>query len=162
MNLEKFYKQNFNKLVDRLTCIIGDRHEAEDRVQNIFVDLLNREYKAEHPLRYFQRAVTHQGYLYFRSPPPQTFNPLMQDAEESVSVLDYREKPADYGILQREELDQLIPVLIEQPVDDLVIVIAKLYWGYTGEEIAEVLGVPYTTCYSKYSRCIKRIRKALG
>ncbi len=170
MDLNEFYKLHFKKLVDRLAGLIGDRHEAEDRVQNIFVDLLNRDYKAElvfkgdNPLRYFQRAVTLQSRLYFRSPPMQSFDPQIAQATDRGNVLpvaDYREKPADYGLLQREQLDSIIPVIAEQPADDIVIVIAKLYWGYTGRELAEVLGVPYTTCYSKYTRCIQRIRKVL-
>lgn len=45
MTITEYYTNNFKKWVDLLAVMIHDREEAEDRVQDVFVKLLEREEK---------------------------------------------------------------------------------------------------------------------
>jgi DNA-directed RNA polymerase specialized sigma24 family protein len=167
MDLEGLYKRYYKQLVDRLASIIGDTHEAEDRVQDIFTELLDRDSKSKlyfrdnDPIKYLHRAVTIQSRLYFDRPLIKTFDPQQLDHNGMTALVDHREPPADFNLAQKDQLDKLILVLIEQDILDLVIVMAKVYWEYTGGQVAKLLGMPESTCYHKYLRCIGKMRKAL-
>lgn len=171
MDLEKYYKQQFGGLVNRLTRMIGDRGEAEDRVQNIFLDLLNRKYvlryilAGKEPNRYFNRAVSLQAMKYYETLRPTLFDPQISSTSLSNSasnaLLDYREKAPGYNIIQREQLAQLIPILSRQESENVVILFAKLYWGFSGPEISKSLGITPRSCYVRYKNCIEAIRREL-
>ena len=167
MDLEEYYKKNYRGLVNRLAGMIGNRNEAEDRVQNIFLRILERAYVSRHvlndpePDKYFNRAVTLQAIEYYKLPKNVLFDPQDTPEDSQLNLVDYREVPPEFNMLQKEKLQCIVVAMSKMSATNVMIVIARTYWDFTGPEIAQGLGITSRSCYVKYNECIRKLRKVL-
>ena len=153
----------FNTLVDehapaldRIAYrMVGDRHEAEDMVQEAFRSAWKSRdtYEPGRGDRAWLAAILRRRVVdrFRRRPPPQ---PLFGEGELEVEVRGDDPLAADYTDEMQHSLQQLPDELREAL---LLVVVGEL----THQEAADLLGVPLGTMLSRFSRARGRMRELL-
>jgi RNA polymerase sigma-70 factor (ECF subfamily) len=135
--------------------MVGDRHEAEDMVQEAFRSAWrSREsYQAGLGDRAWLAAILRRRIIdrYRRKPPPQTTS---SQQEIDVEVIGADPLADDYTDEMQHALDQL-PAELREAL--LLVVVGEL----THQEAADLLNVPLGTMLSRVSRGRNRLRELL-
>jgi RNA polymerase sigma-70 factor (ECF subfamily) len=135
--------------------MIGDRHEAEDIVQETFRSVWGsrRRYEAGRGERAWLVSILRRRVIdrWRRRPPPSVlaFEDHLEVASEDANPLD-----AGYTDEMQHALNQL-PAELRETV--LLVVVAEL----THQEAAYELNVPLGTVMSRVSRARQRLRESL-
>jgi len=153
----------FNTLVDdhgeamyRMAYrMMGDRHEAEDMVQEAFRSAWGsrRHYKSGHSDRAWLASILRRRIIdkWRKSPPPSVL-----PTDSPLEILVEADDPLanDYTDEMQDALSRLPDVLRETL---LLVVVGEL----THQEVADLLGTPLGTILSRVSRARKRLREYL-
>jgi RNA polymerase sigma-70 factor (ECF subfamily) len=138
----------------------GNRSQAEDLVQETFIQLLRQtSYQPGRPFKpWLYSIATHLAIDYFRSP---AANPSISvDSDEWVEPSDPAPGPEQQQLLNSE--GEIVRVAIsELDKSYQAAVLLRFYQGLTLEEIAFTLQIPLGTVKSRLSVGIQRLRGLL-
>ncbi len=141
--LERLFRAEYEPMFRLAYTLVGAEAEAEELVQDAFVEVHRRLHDIRKPGAYLRSAVVsrcrsalrRRRYMALSSPEPPPS--LGQDASELWDVL---------GRLSE---------------DQRVAVVLRYYGGYRSSEIAEIANMPAATVRSHLRRGLARLRREL-
>ena len=141
--LDALYRAEYTGMVRLAFTLVGSNAEAEDLVQDSFVDVARRLHEIRKPGAYLRSAVVSRCRSVLR--------------RRRVMALHPPEPPAGLASAAGELWD----VLGALPEDQRIAVVLKYYGGYRASEIAKILDVPGATVRSHLRRGLTALRKEL-
>ena len=141
--LDALYRAEYTGMVRLAFTLVGSNAEAEDLVQDSFVDVARRLHEIRKPGAYLRSAVVSRCRSVLR--------------RRRVMALHPPEPPAGLASAAGELWD----VLGALPEDQRITVVLKYYGGYRASEIAQILDVPGATVRSHIRRGLTALRKEL-
>lgn len=141
--LEVLYRAEYTGMVRLAFTLIGSNAEAEEVVQDSFVEISQRFDDLGQPGAYLRtvvvsrcRSVLRRRRLMHQTPPA---------------------RPTDLP----PEAESLLDVLEQLPEHQRIVVVLKYYCGYRAAEIAKITDQPAATVRSHLRRAMKAMRKEL-
>jgi RNA polymerase sigma-70 factor, ECF subfamily len=135
--------------------ILRDRHTAEDATQQAFIDIWRYIGRLRDPARFdgwSYRLLVHACYAEARRRSPKVLSLEVRSGEAAFA-------PDELGsVIDREQLERAFRRL---SVDQRAVILLRHLVGLSPEEIAEALGIPRRTVYSRLKRALHAMRGAL-
>jgi len=142
--LEAVYRSSSLALTRLAYLLVGDRSEAEDIVQSVFVSAVTRWPTIDEPSAYLRRAVVNRANdVHRRSARPAAPTAPMESTGEP-------------------HIDETWSLVRALPSTQRAVVVLRFYEDLSLTEIASVLGRPQSTVRSDLRRALLRLRGALG
>ena len=141
--LEALYRAEYVGMVRLAFTLVGSNAEAEDVVQDSFVEVSRRLDEIRSPGAYLRSAVVSRCHSALR--------------RRRVMTSHRPEAPADLG----GEAGELWDVLGRLDEDQRVAVVLRYYGGYRSSEIAKITDLPASTVRSHLRRGLAALRKEL-
>lgn len=135
--------------------ILGDRHLAEDATQQAFLDIWRNIPRLRDPSRFegwSYRLLVHACYAEARRRP---------DWAQYSEVSPGREPLASEGYARVIEDDLLGRAFQRLSMDHRAVIVLRYLLDMTPEQVAEVLGIPRRTVYSRLKRAVPAMRAAM-
>jgi RNA polymerase sigma-70 factor (ECF subfamily) len=153
--LRQIYHRYKEDLLTVAMSLLGDAHEAEDCVHDIFVHFAEApaDLRASRSLRgYLVRCVANRAknVLKSRHRPPEL--PLDEPASSDCPV---------HGSMASEESQRVFDALAQLPAEQREVITLHLQGQMRFREIAEHLGVSINTVQSRYRYGIEKLRTLL-
>jgi len=142
--LEHLFQVEYPGMVRLAFTLVGSNAEAEDIVQDSFVEVSRRLDEIDKPGAYLRSAVVSRCRSALRrrrvmnQHPPEAPGSLTNDANE------------------------LWDVLGDLPEDQRIVVVLRYYGSYRSSEIAKIMDIPGATVRSHLRRGLASLRKELG
>lgn len=152
-SLAAIYDAHAGALYRYLVSFLGNPEEAEDALQEVFLNLARRPQRGHiRDLRpYLFRAAHNQAIVFLRRRKRHEEMPV------AVSWIDLEAcKPSDCELAL--DVDR---VLRQLPPEQRAVIALKLGEDLTFREVAQVLGIPKNTAASRYRLAIARLRALL-
>ena len=141
--LERLYRAEYAGMVRLAFTLVGSNAEAEDLVQDSFVEVSRRLAEIRKPGAYLRSAVVSRCRSALR--------------RRRVMEMHPPEPPAGLA----SEAGELWDVLAKLPEDQRIAVVLRYYEGYRASEIATIVDMPAATVRSHLRRGLAALRKAL-
>jgi RNA polymerase sigma factor (sigma-70 family) len=141
--LEVLYRAEYGAMVRLAYTMVGNNAEAEELVQDSFVDVFRRLDEIRRPGAYLRAAVVSRCRSLLR--------------RRRIMAAQAPPPPADLPA----EAVQLWDVLATLSEDQRVAVVLRFYGGYRASEIARLTDMPGTTVRSHLRRGLATLRKEL-
>lgn len=141
--LEALYRAEYIGMVRLAFTLVGSNAEAEDLVQDSFVEVSRRLDEIRKPGAYLRSAVVSRCKSALR--------------RRRVMALHSPEPPAGLA----SEAGELWDVLAELTEDQRVAVVLRYYGGYKASEIAKIVDMPGATVRSHLRRGLAALRREL-
>ena len=135
--------------------ILGDLHLAEDATQQAFLDIWRNIPRLRDPTKFegwTYRLLVHACYAEARHKP---------DWVDLDRVRAWKEPHATeaYGtVLERDRLER---AFVRLSLDHRAVIVLRYLLDMTPEQVAETLGIPRRTVYSRLKRAMPALRAAL-
>lgn len=123
--------------------------EAEDVLQELFVDLLDMEAPPREPARYCLRSYRNRAFNYRRG--------LWRRLTRELESVRWFERSSDAHPAEEAALRSLRDL----PVEQREAIVLKIWHGYTFEEIGEMLEISQNTVAGRYRYGLDKLRRAL-
>ena len=141
--LERLYAAEYTGMVRLAYTLVGSNAEAEDLVQDSFVEVARRLDEIRKPGAYLRSAVVSRCRSALR--------------RRRVMALHPPEPPAGLA----DSAGELWDVLSKLPEDQRIAVVLRYYGGYKASEIAKIIDMPGATVRSHLRRGLSALRKEL-
>lgn len=141
--LERLYAVEYAGMVRLAYTLVGSNAEAEDLVQDSFVDVARRLDEIRKPGAYLRSAVVSRCRSALRRRRVMSMHPP--------------EPPAGLA----DSAGELWDVLGKLPEDQRIAVVLRYYGGYKASEIAKIVDMPGATVRSHLRRGLTALRKEL-
>ena len=141
--LDRLYRTEYTGMVRLAYTLVGSNAEAEDLVQDRFVEGARRLDEIRQPGAYLRSAVVSRCRSVLR--------------RRRVIALHPPEPPAGLA----SDAGELWDVLGRLPEDQRIVVVLKYYGGYRASEIAYIADMPGATVRSHLRRGLKALREEL-
>ena len=150
-----------DRLVRYAFCRVGNRHDAEDVAQEVFVRAYADRYRRK-------RVKNVNAYLY-RMASNLCIDFLRKRKHRKVSLdeANIQEIPTDHptgseAVLAAEELHRIESVLGRIPSHQAEVVRLRVFGEFRLSEIAEVIGCPVATVKSRLRYGLEKLRKIVS
>ena len=165
--LVELYSPRVFGLLYRLT---GDRHAAEDLVQETFLRVVRTIERYRHVgkfepwlFRISANLARDHARASRRHAPPQSLEALARETELPAADGGPARASAAQSGLGRDEVQRRLAGALEQLSDaDREIILLRHYSELCFREIAELLAIPLGTALARAHRALKHLRTALG
>ena len=154
---ERLFYRHYDRIYGVLFRLVGNRDEAEDLTQEVFVKLYQHHFGSgrEHNVSaWLYRVAMNMGYNALRSRRRR----WRRNMELVPDVTDQPADPAD-GVIRREIRDSVRAALAELPRRDVQLLLLR-QMGLSYAELAEVCGVAPGSVGTLLRRASQRFRKA--
>ncbi len=141
--LERLYRAEYTGMVRLAYTLVGSNAEAEDLVQDSFVEVSRRLDEIRKPGAYLRSAVVSRCRSALR--------------RRRVMAMHPPEPPAGLA----SDAGELWDVLAKLPEDQRIAVVLRYYGGYKASEIATIVDMPGATVRSHLKRGLTALRKEL-
>ena len=141
--LEQLYAAEYTGMVRLAYTLVGSNAEAEDLVQDSFVEVAGRMDEIRKPGAYLRSAVVSRCRSALRRRRVMSMHPP--------------EPPAGLA----DSAGELWDVLSKLPEDQRIAVVLRYYGGYKASEIAKIVDMPGATVRSHLRRGLTALRKEL-
>lgn len=141
--LEQLYAAEYTGMVRLAYTLVGSNAEAEDLVQDSFVEVAGRMDEIRKPGAYLRSAVVSRCRSALRRRRVMSMHPP--------------EPPAGLA----DSAGELWDVLSKLPEDQRIAVVLRYYGGYKASEIAKIVDMPGATVRSHLRRGLAALRKDL-
>ena len=141
--LERLYAAEYTGMVRLAYTLVGSNAEAEDLVQDSFVEVARRLVEIRNPGAYLRSAVVSRCRSALR--------------RRRVMALHPPAPPAGLA----DSAGELWDVLSKLPEDQRIALVLKYYGGHTASEIAKIVDMPGATVRSHIRRGLTALRKEL-
>ena len=141
--LERLYATEYSGMVRLAYTLVGSNAEAEDLVQDSFVEVARRLHEIRKPGAYLRSAVVSR----------------CRSALRRRRVMEHHRPEPPAGLAS--EASELWDVLGELPEDQRIAVVLRYYGGFKASEIATIVDMPGATVRSHLRRGLTALRKEL-
>lgn len=141
--LRHLYEVEYIGMVRLAYTLVGNNADAEDLVQDSFVEVSRRLDEIRKPGAYLRSAVVSRCRSYLR--------------RRRVMALHNPEAPAGLA----SDAGELWDVLDKLPEDQRIAIVLRYYGGYRASEIATITEMPAATVRSHLRRGLAALRKEL-
>jgi RNA polymerase sigma factor (sigma-70 family) len=141
--LERLYASEYSGMVRLAYTLVGSNAEAEDLVQDSFVEVARRLDEVRKPGAYLRSAVVSRCRSALR--------------RRRVMAMHPPEPPAGLA----SDAGELWDVLSKLPENQRIAVVLRYYGGYKASEIAKIVDMPGATVRSHLRRGLTALRKEL-
>jgi RNA polymerase sigma factor (sigma-70 family) len=141
--LESLYRAEYTGMVRLAYTLVGSNAEAEDLVQDSFVEVSRRLHEIGKPGAYLRSVVVSRCRSALR--------------RRRVMAMHPPEPPAGLA----SDAGEVWDVLAKLPEDQRIVVVLRYYGGYRSSEIAKIVDVPGATVRSQLRRGLTALRKEL-
>ena len=142
--LEVLYRAEYTGMVRLAFTLIGSNAEAEEVVQDSFVEISQRFDELKQPGGYLRTVVVSRCRSHLR--------------RRRVMHHHAPTRPPDLP----PEAESLWDVLDQLPEDQRIVVVLKYYCGYRASEISKITDTPAATVRSHQRRALSTMRKELS
>lgn len=142
--LERLFQVEYPGMVRLAFTLVGTNAEAEDIVQDSFVEVSRRLGEIDKPGAYLRSAVVSR----------------CRSALRRRRVMSQHQPEAPGSLTN--DANELWDVLAKLPEDQRIIVALKYYGSYRSSEIAKIVDMPGATVRSHLRRGLATLRKDLG
>ena len=142
-SLEAVYRASWLGLTRLAYLLIGDRNEAEDAVQTVFMTAAARWDRIDEPAAYLRRAVVNRAHDAHRR------------TLRTPAIATPRVPPGE------PDLDEAWTFIQELPVAQRAVVVLRFYEDLGLTDIASVLGRPPSTVRSDLHRALTKLKGSL-
>ncbi len=167
-DLKKGRKAAFNTIVLRyqdklfriLIHLVGDRHEAEDMIQETFVRVIRGIRNYDHREKFDQWIFSIANHLACdhlrrKKNRPRVYTEDMQ----SFSIAEQNGKCS--GLEDKELSDMIYKAIGSLPIEQRQVFLLREEAELTFQEIAELLGIPLNTALGRMHYAIEKLRSQL-
>lgn len=159
--LAEFYDQVAGPLFSTATRILGDAHEAEEVVQDVFVQIWEKAATFDaalgSPFTWAMRITRNRSIDRLRSRQRRT--KLAAQFQENFEITAGGENAA--AELGEEAVGQIRSTVGNLPADQRRVIELAFFGGLTHVEIAETLGEPLGTVKARIRRGMLKLRESL-
>lgn len=159
--LAEFYDQVAGPLFSTATRILGDAHEAEEVVQDVFVQIWEKAATFDaalgSPFTWAMRITRNRAIDRLRSRQRRT--KLAAQFQENFEITAGGENAA--AELGEEAVGQIRSTVGNLPADQRRVIELAFFSGLTHVEIAEALGEPLGTVKARIRRGMLKLRESL-
>jgi RNA polymerase sigma factor (sigma-70 family) len=141
--LERLYAAEYTGMVRLAYTLVGSNAEAEDLVQDSFVEVARRMDEIRNPGAYLRSTVVSRCRSALRRRRVMSMHPP--------------EPPAGLA----DSAGELWDVLGKLPEDQRIAVVLRYYGGYKASEIAKIVDMPGATVRSHLRRGLTALRREL-
>lgn len=155
---EKLYASYYAALCSYVHGIVKDRDTAQDIVQDTLIKIWNSERKfsdIKELTWYLYRSAYNNAVFYLR-----TLN-NRQDILRKLDIQEFEMPEEQFARTVQEELVRQLYVYIEDLPEERKKILLLGIQGYSGNEIAEILGISINTVKTQKSRGFKYLREKL-
>jgi RNA polymerase sigma-70 factor, ECF subfamily len=154
----------FDQLYNFAHWLTGDRHDAEDLVQETYAKALKgfRSFDEGTNLRAWMYRILRNSFLTSRAGLRAQSRSSFDDEEIDISALAAHSVTPELLLLQQEGKQTVLDALACLPVNFREVVLLCEMEEQPYKEIAQVLGVPIGTVMSRLSRGRKLLRELLA
>ena len=158
-DLEELFREHYELLYRTAYGITGNRHDAEDVLQSIFVKLLQNpsSTKLQYPARYVYRAAVNLSLNVVRARKRLKLVDGVEHLELPAATVDERNGSLDSS----EQHDQLMDAITRLKPRALEILMLHYKHGYTDVQIATLLGTSRGTIAVTLYRIRARLKRFL-
>lgn len=152
--VSRWEKRVFNYLLR----LAGDREDALDLTQDVFLKAYQNLKKLEDPARFAAwlfRIAHNEAYSLFRKRRPETDVEIQESAEDAIVTGGSSVFPIELTLSVAAALDRLNP-------DQREVVVLKIYQGFKFEEIADILSSPVSTVKSRLYTALDLLKAELA
>ncbi len=153
--LERLLQDNYSIVKGYLLKMTLDESLADDITQETMLKAILNIKKYEPKAKFSTWLITIATNIFrdhLRKNKPVTYD----DALNSISL-----KSLEDDIIDKIELDRLKKVLAEIPETKRMVFILKHYYGYSYNEISEIMKCPIGTVRSRLHYCIERLKSQM-
>jgi len=147
--------QHYARLQKAAIGILRDRHVAEDATQQALLDIWRDIRRLRDPARFeawSYRLLVRVCYAESKRTPKWVPQMEMRTSEEPLA-------PDSFGVVI--DRDQLERGFSQLSIDHRTVIVLHHLMDMTLEQVAETLGIPRGTVYSRLSRAMETLRAAL-
>jgi len=157
--LEALYRAQRQGLFTYALSLLGDTHQAEDVVHDVFGRLCELDIPADDLTAFVYRSVRNRAIDVLRRRRRQAnWAAAQQQALSIYNAADVR--PAD-GLLTAETVRQVQEVLTKLPDIQREVIVLHVHGDLTFDAIGRVLEMPLSTVASYYRRGLSRMRELM-
>jgi RNA polymerase sigma-70 factor, ECF subfamily len=171
MEIQNIYKEYYPKILGYLTRIVGNRVEAEDLTQDVFIkvsEALDRFEGRSSLSTWIYKIATNTANDCFRSDSFQQGKKLTLPAElikdciEDKNVWTGEKESTSDKMLEKEEMNCCIKRYVQDINENYrTAFILSEYEGLRNTEIADILGLSIETVKIRISRARKQLREKM-
>jgi RNA polymerase sigma-70 factor (ECF subfamily) len=158
--LAEFYDQIAGPLFSTATRILGDAHEAEEVVQDVFVQIWEKAATFDaglgSPFTWAMRITRNRSIDRLRSRQRRTR--LAEQFQENFAITSAGAAAAELG---EEAVGQIRSTVGNLPANQRRVIEMAFFGGLTHVEIAEALGEPLGTIKARIRRGMLKLRESL-
>ena len=161
--LAEFYDQVAGLLYSTAFRILGDAHEAEEVIQDVFVQIWEKANKFDPAVgisSYWALSIARNRAI-DRLRARQRRSRLMDDFQESGAVEISKASDAANASLSGDELASVRGAVSQLPADQRQAIEMAFFGGMTHHEIAEKLKEPLGTVKARIRRGMLKLRESL-
>lgn len=158
--------ESFNLLVSRwerrvynyLLRILGNREDALDLTQDVFLKAYQNLRKLDDPSRFapwLYRIAHNEAFSLFRKRRPESADELPEQADAAVTIGGTGVFPVELSLAVSRALERL-------SADQRETVLLKIYQGFKFEEIAGIVGAPVSTVKSRLYAALELLKEDLA
>ncbi len=155
-DFERLYRSSYARLLGTLVGVLGDRHAAEDCLQEAFEKAFRAwpGWRPDAPAEaWLHRIAVNAAVSYQR-------RQRLREAGELVRRLGRPAPPPDPA--DAASTSDLTAALRRLPAKQSAAIVLRHYHGYSNREIAYALGIPERTVASRLAAAKVRLRGLLG
>ena len=160
--LAEFYDQIAGPLFSTATRILGDAHEAEEVVQDVFVQIWEKAATFDaalgSPFHWAMRITRNRSIDRLRSRQRRT---KLATQFQEISEIELAGPTAAAAGLDAEELVEIRSAVRGLPADQRIVIEMAFFGGQTHFEIAEALQEPLGTIKARIRRGMMKLRESL-
>lgn len=157
---ESLYRQEGAGLFRYLLGVLGNREEAEDAMQTIWIEMIGRWGSIESPVAYLWRTARHQALRQRR----RGFLAMARDVligSQEENPLDMLPAETNPGLSHEDRL-AMAQAVSKLPFEQREAVVLMAFEGRSAREAGERLGVTESTIDSRYRTALGTLRKKLA
>ena len=147
------------RVYNYLLRLVGNREDALDLSQDVFLKAYQNLRKLEEPERFapwLYRIAHNEAYSMFRKRRPESDSGTEPEAVEvEITIAGSGVFPIELSLAVTSALERLSP-------DQREAVVLKIYQGFKFEEMAEILGCPVSTAKSRLYTALDLLKSELA
>ena len=159
--IEQLLRNYQGRLLGYLVRILGDRHLAEDILQESYLKIIKalKTYKEQGAFKSWLFQIVHREALQELR---RRKTKMKVIANNSVTQEDLPQKVTTEGhdrqIIRQDRIDELKTAIDSLPEAEKEIVNLRVYSGMTFKEISELIKIPINTALGRMHNAMKRLK----
>jgi RNA polymerase sigma-70 factor (ECF subfamily) len=154
--LSKLYQRHALTLLNFLLLEIGERHLAEEVLQDIMFAVWNQagQFRGDSQVKTWLFAIARRQALKARQ---RRLTPIYEPLEREIEIPDTKSTTENFS-----EQEALVQAIDKLPADQQEALELVFYGGLSGQEAADRIGIPLNTLKSRLQRAKANLRRLMG